>query len=99
MPKVTVEPDDRQDPARPGAAPYDLVLIKTRDGQQLVSEQITDERGSPDRPLSPEELWAKFSECLSVGDPNLPTCAIFDALMAIERKPAVSAIRSLSDAA
>jgi 2-methylcitrate dehydratase PrpD len=99
MSKVTVEPDDRQDPARPGAAPYDLVVIKTRDGQQLVSEQITDERGSPDRPLSPEELWAKFSDCLSVGDPNLPARAIFDALMAIERKPGASAIRSLSDAA
>src|SRR5262245_40417528 len=91
MPKVTVEPDDRQDPARPGAAPYDQVVIKTRDGQQLVSEQITDERGSPDRPLSPEELWAKFSDCLSVGDPNLPARTIFDALMAIERKPGVSA--------
>jgi hypothetical protein len=44
-------------------------------------------------------LWAKFSDCLSVGDPNLPARAIFDALMAIERKPGVSAIRSLSDAA
>jgi 2-methylcitrate dehydratase PrpD len=94
MPKVTVEPDDRQDPARPGAAPYDLVVIKTRDGQRLVSEQIIDERGSPDRPLSSEELWAKFSNCMSVGNPNLPARAIFDALMAIERQPSVSAIRA-----
>ena len=94
MPKVTVEPDDHQDPARPGAAPYDLVVIKTRDGQRLVSEQIIDERGSPDRPLSSEELWAKFSNCMSVGNPNLPARAIFDALMAIERQPGVSAIRA-----
>ncbi len=99
MPKVTVEPEDREDPVRPGAAPYDLVVIKTRDGRQLVSEQITDERGSPDRPLSSEELWAKFSNCLSVGNPNLRARAIFDALMAIERQPDVSAIRGLSDEA
>jgi 2-methylcitrate dehydratase PrpD len=99
MAKVTVEPDDRQDPARPGAAPYDLVVIKTRDGRQLVSKQITDERGSPDRPLSSEELWAKFSNCLSVGNPSLPARAIFDALMAIECQPGVSAIGGLSDAA
>jgi 2-methylcitrate dehydratase PrpD len=99
MPRVTVEPDDRQDPARPGAAPYDLVVIKTRNGERLVSEQIIDERGSPDRPLSTEDLWEKFSNCLSVGDPNLPARAIFDALMAIERQPSVSAIRGLSKAA
>ncbi len=75
------------------------MVIKTRDGRQLVSEQITEERGSPDRPLSSEELWAKFSNCLSVGNPNLRARAIFDALMAIERQPDVSAIRGLSDEA
>ena len=99
MAKVGVEPDDRQDPARPGQAPYDLVVIKMRDGRRLVSKEIADERGSPDRPLSSEELWGKFSSCLSVGNPNLPARAIFDALMTIERKPGVTAIRSLSDAA
>ena len=94
-----MEPDDRQDPARPGAAPYDLVVIRMRSGQRLVSEQIIDERGSPDRPLSSEELWAKFSNCLSVGNPSLPARAIFDALMAIECQPGVSAIGGLSDEA
>ena len=99
MPKVTVEPEDGEDPARPGAAPYDLVVIKTRDGRQLVSEQITDERGSPDRPLSSEELWAKFSNCLSVGNPGLPARAICDDLMAIECQPGVSTIGGLGDEA
>src|SRR5262249_49968613 len=35
MMKVTVEPDDREDPKRPGAAPYDLVGIDTLDGRRL----------------------------------------------------------------
>lgn len=99
MARVTVEPDDRQDPARPGAAPYDLVVIKTRSGQRVVSEKIIDERGSPDRPLSSEELWAKFSNCLSVGNPGLPARAIFDDLMAIECQPGVSTIGGLGDEA
>jgi hypothetical protein len=32
MMKVTVEPDDRENPKHPGAAPYDLVAIDTREG-------------------------------------------------------------------
>jgi 2-methylcitrate dehydratase PrpD len=99
LPKVTVEADDREDPARPGAAIYDLVVIETRDGRRLESARITDERGSPDQPLSAEELWTKFSSCLAVGNPKLPARAVFDALMSIERQPGVAALHGLSRAA
>ncbi|HWB45125.1 MAG TPA: MmgE/PrpD family protein, partial [Hyphomicrobiaceae bacterium] len=99
LPKVTVEADDREDPARPGAAIYDLVVIETRDGRRLESARITDERGSPDQPLSAEELWTKFSSCLAVGNPKLPARAVFDALMSIERQTGVAALRGLSRAA
>lgn len=98
MPKVTVVPDDREDPARPGAAPYDLVVIETRDGRRLESARITDERGSPDQPLTAEELWLKFSNCLAVGNPKLPARAVFDALMSIERQPGIAALRGSSRA-
>ena len=99
LPKVSVEPDDREDPERPGAAPYDLVVIKTRDGRRLESERVTLERGSPEIPLTSEELWAKFSNCLAAGNPKLPARAVFDALMSIERQPGVIALRGLSQAA
>jgi 2-methylcitrate dehydratase PrpD len=94
MPRVTVEPDDRSDPARPGAAPYDQVVIETRDGRRLESAPITDERGSPRLPLSTQDLWAKFASCLSVGNPKLQARAVFDALLHIERQPGVAALRS-----
>jgi len=94
MPKVTVAPDDREDPKRPGAAPYDLVTIHTRDGRQLESGRITEERGSPELPLSAEELWVKFASCLSVGNPKLNARALFEALMAIERQSGVAALRA-----
>jgi 2-methylcitrate dehydratase PrpD len=93
MSKVAVEPDDREDPKRPGAAPFDLVVIETRDGRRFESAQITDERGSPDRPLSTQELWAKFASCLSVGNPKLEARTTFDALMQIDRQPSVAALR------
>jgi 2-methylcitrate dehydratase PrpD len=99
MMKVTVVPDDREDPKHPGAAPYDLVAIDTLDGRRLESARITDERGSPDQPLSTEELWAKFAGCLSVGNPKLPARMVFDALMQIERQPSVAALRGSTEVA
>jgi len=94
MPKVTVVPDDREDPKRPGDAPYDLVTIETRDGRSLESEQVRRERGSPGKPLSEEALWAKFSSCAAVGNPTLDARKLFDALMSIDRQPGVAALRA-----
>lgn len=93
MPKVTVEPDDRDDPKRPGDAPYDLVRIETRDGRKLESERVTRERGSPGKPLSEEALWAKFSSCVALGNPRLDARKLFDALMSVDRQAGVAAMR------
>ena len=82
--------DDREDPARPGHAPYDLVVVETMDGRRLESARITDERGSANLPLSAEELWTKFESCLAVGNPKLEARAVFEALMSIERQPDVA---------
>lgn len=99
MRKVVVEPDDREDPVRPGAAPYDLVTIDTRDGRRLESARITLERGSPELPLSTEQLWVKFADCFALGKPKLPARVVFDALMTLERQPNVAALCGSSKAA
>jgi 2-methylcitrate dehydratase PrpD len=99
IPKVRIEPDDRVDPERPGAAPYDQVVIETVDGRRLESARIVDERGSPQLPLSVEELWAKFQGCIAVGNPKLEARALFDALMALERQPGVRAFAVMRKAA
>lgn len=93
LPKVTVEPDDRDDPRRTGDAPYDLVAIGTRDGRRIESAKVSDIRGASHLPLSMEELWAKFEGCLSVGNPALPARAIFDGLMRLEQVPGVATLR------
>ena len=97
--KVTIAPDDRPDPNRSGAAPYDLVVIETNDGRRLESARITDERGSPQLPLSTDELWVKFENCLAIGNPSLSARAIFDALLSIEHQRGVSAFSRLRQAA
>ena len=99
MPLVHIEVDDREDPARPGHAPYDLVVVETMGGRRLESARITDERGSAKLPLSAEELWTKFESCLSVGNPKLEARAVFEALMSIERQPDVLALTGLRKAA
>jgi 2-methylcitrate dehydratase PrpD len=97
--KVKVEPDDRIDPKRPGASPYDLVVIETADGRRLESARIVDERGSPEIPLTAEELWVKFKDCFAVGNPQLAARDVFDALMAIERQTGVAALAGMRKAA
>jgi 2-methylcitrate dehydratase PrpD len=97
--KVAIAPDDRPDLNRSGAAPYDLVVIETNDGRRLESARITDERGSPQLPLSTDELWVKFENCLAIGNPSLSARAIFDALLSIEHQRGVSAFSGLRQAA
>jgi 2-methylcitrate dehydratase PrpD len=97
--KVTIEPDDRPDPTRSGAAPYDLVVVETKAGQRFESARIADERGSPQLPLSADELWTKFENCLAVGNARLAARPIFEALMSLEQQRDVRAFSELRQAA
>jgi 2-methylcitrate dehydratase PrpD len=92
MPRVRVEPDDREDPTRTGAAPWDQIVVETRDGRRLESARVTDERGSPQLPLSADELWTKFQGCLAAGRSQLAARPLFDALMSIETQSGVRAL-------
>lgn len=99
MPRVRIEVDERQDPARTGHSPYDQVVIETVRGKRLESAKVTDERGSANLPLSAEELWTKFEGCVAVGNPQLNARAVFDCLMSIERQPGIGALACLRKAA
>ena len=92
-------PDDRVDPKRTGNAPYDQVVIETADGRKLESARVIDERGSPQLPLSREELWGKFKDCFAVGNPKLDAEATFEALMSVERRQGVVALAAMRKAA
>jgi 2-methylcitrate dehydratase PrpD len=92
MARVSVEPVEAEHPTRPGSAPWDQVTVATRDGRRLDSARVSDERGSPQLPLSTDELWAKFQGCLAVGNPHLAARPLFDALMSLEAQSGVRAL-------
>ena len=85
MQRVTAVADPRPNPARPGYAISDHIVIELHDGRSLDTGPITQIRGDADLPLSRSELQAKFEDCLQVGNPRLPARRLFDALMSLER--------------
>ena len=97
MQRVAVKPDDRMDPLT-GYAIYDEVTLETEGGAPARSMRITKVRGGPDLPLSREELWAKFEDCLQVGKARAPARDLFDALMSLERLPQAREIPGLGAA-
>ena len=84
MQRVTVAPDDRDNPARPGYALEDRIIIDTRDGLHLDSGPLTQTRGDHDSPLSVNELWRKFEDCLTVAEAGASARSLFDALMRLD---------------
>lgn len=83
--KVTVIPEDQEDPAKPGYAIRDLVEVVLKDGTKVDSGPITQVRGDAVNPLKPEELWTKFEDCAKAGKvTEFDIRALFDTLMSIE---------------
>jgi 2-methylcitrate dehydratase PrpD len=96
MKQVVVAPDDREDPNSPGYAPYDLVTVTLSDGGKSESRHITAVRGGADLPLSRDDLWTKFSDCVQVGGVDLSARNLFDALMSLEQITHVNRIPGLA---
>ena len=97
MRRVEVLPDDREDPARPGEAPHDIVMVETVDGQRFTRE-VDYARGGPERPLLPGELFAKFESCLAHGRLHADARPLFDALMNLDSMTGAAALYALAAA-
>jgi 2-methylcitrate dehydratase PrpD len=98
MQRVVVKQDEREDPAAPGHAIYDEVTLETEGGARPLSARVTQVRGSPELPLSREELWTKFQGCVQVGTAGVPAKDLFDALMSLERLPQARNLPGLRNA-
>jgi len=63
FPRVALEGTDA---TKPGSnfAPFDAVAITTAQGKTFTSGPVEYARGSHERPLTREELWSKFADCL-----------------------------------
>ncbi len=94
--RVSAEPaNDRLNPNRPGYAVYDHITVDLRDGRRVDSGPIHVIRGDASVPLSREELWTKFEDCVRAGNPRLPARELFDTLMSLERAPSVRDVARL----
>ena len=66
-------------------APADAVAITTRDGATLDSGPVEFAKGSHRRPLSRDELWAKFADCLGAQFADAAKSRTFEKLMMLDR--------------
>jgi len=66
-------------------APADAVEITTHDGATLDSGPVKYAKGSHQRPLSRDELWAKFADCLGAQFADATKSRAFEKLMMLDR--------------
>lgn len=90
MPLVSVQISTEPDPSYPGAALNDRVTIELRAGGTLVGEPVHRARGHIDNPLTEQDLFTKFEDCLTVGGSAVPAQVMFDRLKAMEHASARS---------
>lgn len=83
MERVTVGVDETCNALFPRQAPA-VLTVRTRDGKELVEKVFTN-RGSPQRPLSDEELAVKFRTNAAAALPAAAIAAVETAIANIER--------------
>jgi 2-methylcitrate dehydratase PrpD len=66
-------------------APADAVEITTTAGETFKSGPVEFAKGSHERPLSREELWIKFTDCLGAQFPDAKKSRAFENLMMFDR--------------
>ncbi len=66
-------------------APFDAVEITTVNGEMFRSGPVEYAKGSHERPLSRDELWIKFADCLGVEFPDAKKSRAFENLMMFDR--------------
>jgi 2-methylcitrate dehydratase PrpD len=84
MRKVEIITTKEYDPALPGAAPSDSVVVEMVDGRTIAGEPVSRATGHASRPLTEAQLYDKFVDCLDVGASDIPADVLFKRLSAIQ---------------
>lgn len=84
MRKVEIVTTTSYDPDLPGAAAADSVVVELADGRTVAGEPVARATGHPSRPLSDQQLYDKFADCLEVGASDIPAEVLFKRLSAIQ---------------
>ena len=84
MSKVEIVTTTEYDPEQSGAARSDSVTVKMTDGSTIAGIPVKRATGHATRPLTEQQLYAKFAECLDVGGSEIPADVLFARLSAIQ---------------
>jgi 2-methylcitrate dehydratase PrpD len=89
MARVHIKVDPAADPADPDAQPKDRLIVRLKDGTRL-ERRLDHPRGHPERPISAEELWEKFADCVRSGLSPEGARLLFDKLQHLDRLQSLS---------
>ena len=87
---VAIDIDPVEEAGTSGYAPYDNVRVKLNDGTVLKSEDVRHAQGDPQAPLTAENLWVKFADCVAWSQLKLDAGALFAQLQALEKLDSVA---------
>jgi 2-methylcitrate dehydratase PrpD len=72
------------DPELPGAAAHDQVTVQLANGSTIEGTPVARATGHPSRPLTDQQLYDKFADCLDAGASPIPAEILFKRLSAIQ---------------
>jgi 2-methylcitrate dehydratase PrpD len=84
MKKVEIVTTSDYDKDLPGAAAQDSVIVELTDGRTVAGEPVARATGHPSRPLTDQQLYDKFADCLEVGGSDIPADVLFKRLSSIQ---------------
>jgi 2-methylcitrate dehydratase PrpD len=84
IPKVEIVTTSTYDAELPGAATYDKVSVRLTNGRSIDGEPVARATGHPSRPLTEQQLYDKFADCLDAGASAIPADVLFRRLSAIQ---------------
>jgi len=85
MKRVAIDINPVEEAGTSGYSPHDNVKIWRTDGDILMSENVRYALGDPHAPLTEENLWVKFEDCVAWSKLKLDAGALFTQLQALEK--------------
>ncbi len=84
MRKVEIVTTSEHDPDLPGAAPQDRVTVTLSNGKRIEGAPVARATGHPSRPLSDQQIFDKFADCLDAGRSPIPADVLFKRLSELQ---------------
>ena len=84
MGKVEIVTSTDYDPELSGAAPADSVKVQLANGKTITGTPVKRATGHATRPLTEQQLYDKFADCLDVGGSEIPADILFKRLSSIQ---------------